>query len=170
MSQLLEFYRGDGLDSEGRSLERILAFSDDQMEVYHDFIQWIFPMREASQFNPRAPVLQVEDIEAFHEEDMLRENLRRSYSRFLEFLGLCVDEHNSVVPAADYARKQWRLTEPNHNWLRITRVLHSLRLLGLDDVARDFHAGLMKLVDEGRARVSPDTLAYWRDAAFPRGQ
>jgi hypothetical protein len=55
MSQLTEFYQGTGLDTEGRTLAQIWAFSDEAMEDDHDFIQWLFPLREPSRFNPDAP-------------------------------------------------------------------------------------------------------------------
>jgi hypothetical protein len=44
MSALIDFYRDNGpAGSSGRNLGHILAFSDDQMEEVHDFIQWLFP-------------------------------------------------------------------------------------------------------------------------------
>src|SRR5687767_9226697 len=42
MSRLTEFYRGAGTDNWGRSLAEIWAFSDDELEGIHDFIQWMF--------------------------------------------------------------------------------------------------------------------------------
>jgi hypothetical protein len=55
MSRLTDFYRGAGSDSEGRSLADLWNLSDDEMEDIHDFIQWMFPLREPSRFNPDAP-------------------------------------------------------------------------------------------------------------------
>ena len=75
MSQLIEFYRETGSDARGRNLERIWAYSDNEMEYHHDFIQWLFPLREPSQFNPDAPVLSDEDIRIFREDASLQENL-----------------------------------------------------------------------------------------------
>ena len=59
---LIEFYRGIAPDSEGRTLADLWAFSDDEMEEVHDFIQWMFPLREPSRFNPDAPLLTDEDV------------------------------------------------------------------------------------------------------------
>ncbi len=166
MSRITEFHQGTGTDAEGRSLEDIWAFSDDEMEFHHDFIQWMFPLETPSRFNLNAPVLTDTDIRAFHDDEKLRENLRKSLDRFLAFLGLG-REGDQIVPAADFAAKQAIFMEPDHNWLRITRALTSLRTLGLADEAERFHAALERLILSGKARVTAETRAFWRNAAFP---
>lgn len=166
MSQIVEFYRGTGEDSEGRKLADVWAFGDDDMEFHHDFIQWMFPLKEPSRFNFRAPTLTEEDIRAFRDEEALRSNLERSFERFLAFLGLA-REGGRVKPAADFEAKRWIFQDPDHNWLRITRVLTSLRLLGLEDLSRAFYEGLLDLMKDGRARITAETRRYWRDAASP---
>ena len=135
MSQLIEFYRRTGTDAQGRTLDQILAFGDDEMESCHDFIQWLFPLEQASAFNSQTPILTKQDIQVFRGDGSLRANLSNSFDRFLAFLGLA-REDQEIGPAADFASKQSVFTSPNHNWLRITRVLHALRLLGLEDEAQ----------------------------------
>jgi hypothetical protein len=166
MSRLSEFYRGTGLDTEGRTLAQMWAFSDEEMEDYHDFIQWLFPLREASRFNPDAPLLSDADVAAFRADPTLRAQLLRSLDRFLDFLGLERRE-DRVGPGPSFAGRSEVWTVPNHNWLRITRVLHSLRLLGLEAQGRALCACLDDLNARGQARITPATLAYWKDAAFP---
>jgi hypothetical protein len=39
---LLRFYTG-GRDSEGRTLDEILSWDDQELEFCHDYIQWLFP-------------------------------------------------------------------------------------------------------------------------------
>jgi hypothetical protein len=166
MSKLIEFHRGKANDPQGRSLLDYWSFSDVQMESRHDFIQWMFPLEEPSRYNPTAPVLTFADRKAFEDDPTLRDHLLRSFDRFLAFLGL---ERNGdrVVPAPDFEAKRWRFAEPNHNWLRITRVLNSLRLLGLPAQAEAFHQGLEDLIEQGKARISEDTREYWNHATFP---
>lgn len=166
MSPIVEFYRGTGEDSEGRTLADLWALSDDEMEFHHDFIQWMFPLEEPSRFNFRAPTLTEGDIRSFREEPALRENLERSLGRFLAFLGLA-REGGRVVPAADFEAKREVFQAPDHNWLRITRVLTSLRLLGLEPLAQAFYDGLVDLMRDGRARITAETRRYWRDAVRP---
>ena len=52
MSQLTDFYRGTGTDVEGRTLAEIWAYSDAELEGVHDFIQWLFPLREPAGSTP----------------------------------------------------------------------------------------------------------------------
>jgi hypothetical protein len=81
MARLLNFYRGQGTDTEGRLLKDIWAWGDDDLEAVHDFIQWLFPLPEPSRFNPDAPRLTEHDITAFRSEDILRANLGQSFTR-----------------------------------------------------------------------------------------
>jgi hypothetical protein len=134
--------RGAGWRTSGRD--------DEQWEAVHDFIQWLFPLPEASGFNFYAPMLTDEDIATFRGEERLRGNVRRSFRRFLAFVGLVLTEDGQVVEGPNFASRApdfWG--RPNHNWLRTTRVLRSLRLLGLEWEARAFYAKLEALTTAG---------------------
>jgi Opioid growth factor receptor (OGFr) conserved region len=166
MSRLVEFYRGATPDTEGRTLADLWAFSDHDMEAVHDFIQWMFPLREPSRYNPHAPLVTDPDVAEFLADPALRDSLGHSFGRFLAFLGLAI-EGGRVVEGADFARKSEVWRDPNHNWLRITRVLASLRMLGLEDEARAFFAFLESLRDGGTSGIDAGTFGYWKGAAGP---
>src|SRR5438552_9437961 len=143
MSRLLEFYAGQATDREGRRLADILSWDDEELEMVHDFIQWLFPLPEPSRFNSDAPLLTADDIAAFRADPQLRANLAKSFDRMLRFLGLVQNENGSVSSGPNLTERQrhvWAFA--NHNWLRITRILRSLTLLGLADHARAMHACL----------------------------
>jgi hypothetical protein len=164
MSPLIAFYRGLATDTEGRMVSELWELSDQEMEEFHDFIQWLFPLREPSRFNPDAPLLTNEDVREFRNDPALRANLRKSFDRFLAFLGLTRDA-DRIVARDDQVTAQavWRY--PNHNWLRVTRVLHSLRLLGLEPEARAFFECLRTLEQGGKTGITHDTFRFWDDAA-----
>ena len=164
MSRWLDFYRGEGIDEAGRTLAAYWAFSDDEMEVIHDFIQWMFPLREPSRFNPNAPRLTDRDITEFQSDPRLRANLLRSLDRFLGFLGL-ERSGGEVVKSARFSARRQLWSHPNHNWLRVTRVLHSLRLLGLDAEAQAVFTFLKSHIESGESGIDSGTFRYWRDAA-----
>lgn len=166
MSQLIEFYRGAGTDSEGRSLAEIWGYSDEQLEGVHDFIQWLFPLRTPSRFNSDAPLLTDADVAAFRADPELRRNLLRSFEVFLTFLGLCY-EGGQVVEADDFGRRGV-FDYPDHNWLRITRVLISTRLLGLEEPSRAFFEFLKALRQRGGSGITTETFGYWERAALGR--
>jgi len=163
MSKLLDFYQAQGTDSAGRTLDDLWAYSDREMEAVHDFIQWMFPLRAPSRFNPDAPLLTDADIAAFAAEPALRAAMARSLERFLAFVGLRLQD-GEVVPADDFARKQAVWTQPNHNWLRITRVLTSARLLGHEATARSFGRFLDHGKTTGLIPADPETWRYWSAA------
>jgi hypothetical protein len=143
MSRLVDFYRGQATDTKGRSLADLWAWEDDRLEEVHDFIQWLFPLPEPSRFNPDAPLLTDADVAAFGGDEQLRANLRKSFTRILAFLGLAQTEGGQVVEGPGFAARApdvW--AHPSHNWLRITRILRSLRLLGLQAEARALYAWL----------------------------
>jgi hypothetical protein len=167
MSRLLDFYRGLGTDSEGRRLDDLLAWDDDALEEVHDFIQWLFPLPEPSRFNPDAPLLSPEEIAAFRADASLRANLDRAFARILRFLGLARSADGTVQEGPDFsARAADVWAAPNHNWLRITRILRSLRLLGLEEQSRSLYRHLDHQYHHGRAPISADTFHYWTEAAL----
>jgi hypothetical protein len=165
MSKLLDFYRGQGTDVQHRRLDDIWQWDDDDWEGVHDFIQWLFPLPEPSQFNPNAPLLTDADIAAFRDDPVLAGNLRKSFERVLSFLGLAKDSAGLVVKGPNFAEREpdvW--SAPNHNWLRITRILRSLSLLGLGEEALVLFAWLEEAYMRRRYPISSDTFRYWSDA------
>lgn len=166
MSDLLTFYRGAGLDSEGRRLADIWAWDDDEWEAVHDFIQWLFPLPEPSRFNPDAPLLTEDLIGVFHHQERLRLHLQKSFERFVIFLGLARTPEGSIVEGPNFAERVpdvWAC--PNHNWLRISRVLRSLSLLGLGCEARTLYRKLQEFHRSLRFPIDDEAFRYWTEAA-----
>jgi hypothetical protein len=163
-SEILNFYRG-GRDDEGRTLNEILAWPDAELEAVHDFIQWLFPLPEESGANPYAPVLDAATIDTFHQSEELQQQLRQSFQRMLRFYGLEF-EAGIVRHVANFgARSSNWLSPGNHNHLRLTRILRSIRVLGL--VAESdalFHA-LSEIYRANPNRISQRTYQFWENAA-----
>jgi hypothetical protein len=165
MSRLTEFYRGEGTDSEGRRLDDILAWRDSRLEAVHDFIQWLFPLPEPSGFNPDAPLLTAEDTAAFRSDPTLQANLRRSFERILSFLGMQMTASGEVVDGPNFARRAFDVWDyQNHNWLRVTRILRSLHLLGLDTEAQTVYRRLEEFHSRRRFPIGDETFRYWTNA------
>ncbi|MBM4069495.1 MAG: hypothetical protein FJ271_11180, partial [Planctomycetes bacterium] len=60
------------------------------------------------------------------------------------------------------AREVW--AAPNHNWLRITRILRCLSLAGMATQARALCDGLLEFHTNRRFAIPASTLKYWTDA------
>jgi hypothetical protein len=56
------------------------------------------------------------------------------------------------------------LTPGNHNFLRLTRIMKSLSILGAANVARAILAGLEEIAAANPATVGETTLEYWQGA------
>lgn len=146
MSTIVDFLNGQGVDGRGRSLAQVLAFDDAALERYHDFIQWLFPLAEPSAAVPGSPVLTPDDIAAVRASQPARAALGDASRRMLAF-------YRDTDP--------WR-APADHNHLRITRIIRSLRLLVGDAEADAFRAAVLKLAAD--APISATSRAYWAAA------
>ncbi len=165
MSRLLDFYRGLKTDTEGRLLDDILGWPDDDLEAVHDFIQWLFPLPEPSQFNPDAPLLAEADIAAFKSDPVLQANLLRSFNRILGFLGFAMTDDGKVVEGKNFSARipdVWAMS--NHNWLRISRILRSLTLLGMKSQADALYERLSGYFTSRKFPIPANTFRYWTEA------
>jgi hypothetical protein len=163
VSRLIEFYLGEVPDFQGRTIHDILNFDFGELEAVHDYIQWLFPLKERSQFNPDAPILSDQDIRKFRDSEVLKRTLLSAFVRILGLYGLEIQDQKVVRSPTWDQRKRW-LTPYNHNFLRITRILTSLRLLGLEEYAGAFYAALGDVYNEYASRIGPETWRFWTDA------
>jgi hypothetical protein len=162
---LILFYRGVEANNNQVTLDQILSWDDGQLEAVHNYIQWLFPTNHSSGPNPTAPVLDSSTIQAFRGDSFLKNQLLRSFRRMLAFYGLQMDETTRVITRASNfnARAAVWLTYNNHNFLRITRIIHSMNLLGLSEYSRAFQTIMLNIAqNEGSGTVSNDTLRYWQ--------
>lgn len=168
-SRIVDFYSGESTDDRGRTLEEILSWSDDELEFTHDYIQWLFPLTEPSGFNARAPILDRAAMVAFRSRPELRERLRAAFLRMLVFYGFCLEQACGpprVVRAANFPERSrnW-LTPANHNHLRLTRMLKSLRLLGLEAESAALFGALEDIYRAGaHDAISATTFRFWQSA------
>lgn len=168
MHSLLRFYRLEGPDARGRMLSDIWTWDATRLEGVHDYIQWLFPLAEPSAFNPDAPLVTPEVADAFRGGPELQARLRRSLALMLDFYGLALTERDggvTIARAPGFAAKSrgW-LNAGDHNHLRLTRMLTSLRLLGLAVYSRALYDCLDAIARERPDAVSATTREYWRRA------
>jgi hypothetical protein len=169
---IVAFYLGESTDRSGRRIEDIWTWDNRKLEQFHDYIQWLFPLCEMSQFNPGSPTLTVETIDAFRKNDELRNRLSTSLEVMLKFYGLksvaSADDIIKISRASDFnARSLEWLNQGNHNYLRITRILKSLQILGLSYLARALFACLDEIYHAHSSEIGSMTFSYWKAAANP---
>lgn len=155
-------------DPLGRTLDTILAWPDTELEHCHDYIQYLFPLPERSAFNDLAPVIDRATYAAFHARPDLRTRLKQSFNRMLAFYGFeCIESHEDVyvcrTPRFDEAARNW-VRRVDHNHLRITRILRSVRVLGLELYAEALWRALDEFCVEKRL-ISKRSRTFWTRAA-----
>lgn len=151
---LIEFFEGNIKDASGRLLSEIRSQTDKWLEEQHDYIQWLFPNREASAFNPNAPLLDDETVEVFRSRNDLQLEVAQNLDRMIKFYQL--DDETIERP--------WWVTKGNHNYLRITRILNTLREFRMVTEAVDFFDKLSIVYINNRDIIRETTLDYWEKA------
>ncbi len=139
------FLAGRGPDGRGRRLAEVLAFDDARIEGVHDFIQWCFPLREASRAVLGSPVLGLEEAQAIRADPAAQQGLRAALERMTRF----------------YRETDGWLTASDHNHLRITRILSAVRDLVDGEAAYAFHAVVTDRNAQAGAPVNARSLAFW---------
>lgn len=167
---LLAFYRQEKPDLAGRMITDIWQWNYDYLEMKHDYIQWLFPLLEKSQFNLKAPLLNSAIIEEFKTDIQLQKNLLISLQVMFNFYGLQVtnDHPISINKSPEYMtrKKQW-ISWRNHNYLRLTRILNCLKLLGQVSYAQALLQCLETIYTEESKYITEETWQYWYRAVYP---
>ena len=132
----------------GRNLQDIWDFSDEEIEQTHDFVQLVFPTNKPSMAVSHGLYLDSETlIERIKNNPEAQKNIVKSANWFLSFL-----ERNT------YWNQKY-----DHNQLRITRVIESLRLLVSNEEADKFYRSVLKLVEDDN-KINLNTLVFWKNA------
>jgi hypothetical protein len=147
-SRLHAFLGGTGRDAAGRSLDDVLALDDRALEHIHDYIQWLFPLPTRSAAQPQSPVLTQADVAAIGADPGALANLGRASERMLAFY---------------QGTRHW-LARSDHNHLRISRIIGSLRLLAGPEAAGGFYDAVTALHRDAGSPIDPRNLGYWERA------
>ena len=148
MTEIVGFLEGRTPDHRGRILAMLLQQTDQQAERTHDYIQWLFPLDEPSRSINGVPVLTELEIDEIRQSSLAQINLAKSARWFLGFL-----ERND----------HW-ITKYNHNHLRITRVIKSLRLLTSDEAADEFRDKVFGYLGDEVNLIDAKARSFWNSA------
>ena len=162
MMNYTAFFEGREPDDKNRMITDFLRYSMGHLELSHDYIQRIFPLQEQSRFSD-APLITDAEIEAIKTSEVAQGNIRAIYRKMLWFWKI-----------DDASLHKWGFSAPvrlwnkpnNHNCLRMTRVLKSLRLLGMNNEYQDFSKRLhyiISLCDSGIVNISTETACIWNE-------
>ena len=145
------FHEGKAPLANGHRRDTLLFLSDEEFESNHGFIQWAFPTNEKSTSNFTAPTLDLESAIWLAENPGFVTFLENMTARFLEFL---------------QRNKHW-VNSHDHNHLRISRAIKSIRILHSYELANWFYERVIEFAGnvisnlsmEERMRVCNMTIA-----------
>ena len=136
--------------ADGLRKRELLSMSDEDFESKHSFIQWAFPTPESSNQVSNAPVLNLETAVWLAEKPEASAFLEAMTVRFLEFLS---------------ANEHWK-QRYNHNHLRITRTIQSLRILHSWELADWFYNKVKEFAGDSLTLME-EADSYWAYYASP---
>ena len=145
---IVGFLEGKTPDHRGRTLSMVLAFSDERAEQTHDYVQWLFPLDEPSESVQGAPVLSDLDIDEIKKSPAAQANLIQASVWFFHFLN----------------RNHGWIAKYDHNQLRITRAIRSLRLLVGDIEADNFRQSIFDYLGEDVDLIGEKAKSFWKSA------
>jgi hypothetical protein len=165
------FYDLSAPDNQGRFLYEIWRWDFEDLETVHNYIQWLFPLNRPSQFNQNAPILTETEIREFNNSGDLKKNLLKSTELLLRFYGFEIQHEDGIkiIKAIHFhSRSKYWITRNNHNFLRITRILRSLKMLGLTDYCLAFYRVLEEVYSEPNFKsiIGEKTFQFWKHAAL----
>lgn len=159
-----DFYEGLIPDRKGLYLYDYWDMTETELENRHDYIQYMFPLTEQSEAVPAAPFLSEKEMLLFGKHPVIQANVRKSFEKMLDFYGL-ETRNGSIIESASFLVKAERwMTGHNHNFLRLTRILKSLILFGLNEEASSLYKVLSTLYLKYPGRINDESFMYWTDA------
>ena len=129
----------------GHRRDTLLLLSDEEFENNHGFIQWAFPTPTPSKNPTDAPVLDLGSAIYLSEDKDFVIFIENMTARFLEFL-----KRN------DHWKRKY-----NHNHLRISRALESIRILHSYELSDWFLKIVLQFSEEAHGMMS-DTHRHWQ--------
>lgn len=161
------FLTCNGPDHLGRTLPSYWDCDNEEIERCHDRIQFMFPLHEDSRMAKNFPIVTKELLHEMESEgtlELVRKNIIKNTHFFLKFLGVIENSVADLVTEKQIfypIRGNW-CRNGDHNLLRITRMFRSLRLFGLEDLAKQIYPHFIRIAV--RAGINRMTLDYWERA------
>lgn len=145
------FHDANAPVANGHTRDNLLRISDDEFESNHGFIQWAFPTNERSYHNFSAPVLDLTSAKWLAEQHSFVTFLEDMTAHFLGFLK---------------RNKHW-VKDYDHNHLRISRAINSLRLLHSYELAAWFYERVLEFAGNAD-EIMPKAAQIWSIRASER--
>ncbi|OTB04886.1 hypothetical protein M426DRAFT_320466 [Hypoxylon sp. CI-4A] len=148
------------------TFNQVISWPDNLLESKHDFIQWLFPTHVPSAYVANAPVLDEATIRHFRSHQGILLNMKLALVRMMRFYGF--DVRYTVAGCLVMERPGGRekflhwIRRGDHNQKRITRIIASLRLMGLGNEAQNIYEAFVDANRRYNGDVTETALAFWQ--------
>lgn len=167
----VKFYKGEITLNEENNGEYITDIHQKwfgkytKLEIKHDYIQWLFPIRESG-LNGRAQSITKNEAKIFQETPELQKRVIQSYRLILDFFGIVlISEKTGKLERNDWnwEARSHNLNTSSHNYLRITRILKCLGIMGLEHLKLNFVKFMIEEVLKYKSleNATSSLLRYW---------
>lgn len=149
----------------GRLYSQILKSTTEQLENDHQFIQWLFPLQEASAYVSQSPIINLKQLQsAIQNDPTICQKMLASTIMMFKHWGLTI--HNSCKESNPVVINLQNLKRLNgHDGLRFSRVLQSLVYHGFHDLATKTYHVVMNYANGHIAILRPsrnqDGMTLW---------
>lgn len=135
------------------------------LERHHGYIQWLFPIREGG-MNYESVPLSKHEAQLFRDDVEILNRVIQSYELMLNFYGLVLLDRNTGQIArnpTNYSSRYNHLNHSFHNYLRITRIMKHLGMVGFEHLKFGFlHHMCLEMFKEGELRNASDSFVrFW---------
>ncbi|KAK9821675.1 hypothetical protein WJX74_007414 [Apatococcus lobatus] len=166
LSPVVSFYLGKSSTPppDRYTIETLRECAEDWefLEDEHAYIQWMFPLEVKSGIVARAPIVTPEDTALFASDEGLQHIVLEMLDIMLYFYGL--KRSKEIIKVKNERLFRYSLRPYNHNLLRISRILRSLRLLGRGKES----IALFEVLETSLAEVAglKRTFTFWHKAVY----
>jgi len=143
-------------------IEKVLRYDDTTLEVCHCYIQWLFPVNDFdSKYNSDSCMISEIDAQSIRCHPICSLRVLHAFERMLLFFGFRLSFESNEILVDSYDRLRF-INNSRHNFLRITRILKSMNILGLGKLRELFGKALFAQTMNGTLNNAQDSLyQYW---------
>lgn len=155
------------MDLNGRSyfLDEILKWDETNengpWETTHNFIQWIFPTHQPSAYERNAPLLLQTNIENLFSDPLFLDRYAECFIKYMNFMHIVLTLNNNNVNMKVTSNFYNKTT---HNFLRLSRLITSLKCLGFHDISNILYNALIVNIESKKESVQ-QSARFWRHFA-----
>lgn len=144
-----------------------MKFDDYQLETKHDYIQSLFPL--FTKGTADSDLLTERDLQKMKQSSIIHKNIIRAVNRMSSFYGYTIDTDKMTIERIEKIDRKIKGVYiglySEHNYLRITRIIKFLRIMGYFDIACLFLFGVCQDLKNPKFKnLAKGSLKFWADA------